>query len=243
MINIETEIYNEINEKDGKLYVSSLRVADYFNKEHRNVIRNIKEGEWGKEFGLLNYEQSYYMNSQGKRQPCYLMTKEGFMMIAFGFTGKKATKIKVAFINAFMKMREELQKREADARLWQESREKNKLGFKESASAIGEYLVPLAIEQGSRNSDKLYAAYFRMVKNQLFESDLKFTPDNLTNEQLAIKSAADILLTKIVKKMVNEGAHYKEIYQEAKKKIQDYANIVGTTPVIPPPKNHLKLIS
>lgn len=43
-------------------------------------------GDWG----VSNFRQSSYFNLQGKEQPCYEMTKDGFTLLAMGFTGKKA---------------------------------------------------------------------------------------------------------------------------------------------------------
>lgn len=50
--------------------VDSLFVAKFFEKEHKNVIRDIRELDCSEEFRLLNFEQSSYKNEQGKRQPC-----------------------------------------------------------------------------------------------------------------------------------------------------------------------------
>ena len=57
-----------------------------------------------KSLGVSNFRQSSYFNLQGKEQPCYEMTKDGFTLLAMGFTGKKAIEFKINYINAFNQM-------------------------------------------------------------------------------------------------------------------------------------------
>ncbi len=88
----------------GIAKVDSMAVADAFGKEHRNVIRAIKELDCSEEFRLLNFEQSSYINAQGHKQPCYNMTRDGFTFLAMGFTGKKAARFKELYIKRFNEM-------------------------------------------------------------------------------------------------------------------------------------------
>lgn len=44
----------------------------------------------------------------GREQPAYLMNRDGFSLLAMGFTGKKALQFKLKFIDAFNKMEEQL---------------------------------------------------------------------------------------------------------------------------------------
>lgn len=103
------------NEKDGAVFAhkfkgdlvamtTSLIVAKYFDKEHKNVIRAIKDLDCSDDFRRLNFQPSYYQNEQNKRQPMYRMTRDGFMFLVMGFTGKKAAKFKEQFISLFNKM-------------------------------------------------------------------------------------------------------------------------------------------
>lgn len=87
---------------------TSLKIAEVFEKNHKNILRDIKNLECPIEFGRLNFELSSYINSQNKEMPCYEVTRDGFTLLAMGFTGKKATEWKVKYINAFNKMEETL---------------------------------------------------------------------------------------------------------------------------------------
>ena len=84
--------------------VNSLFVAKFFEKDHKNVLRDIKELDCSDEFRRLNFEQSSYKNDQGKRQPCVDMTRDGFTFLAMGYRGKKAAKFKELYIKRFNEM-------------------------------------------------------------------------------------------------------------------------------------------
>ncbi|EAH5063680.1 phage regulatory protein [Campylobacter coli] len=45
-----------------------------------------------------------------RKMPIYNLTRDGFSLLAMGFTGKKALQFKIAFINAFNEMEKLLQK-------------------------------------------------------------------------------------------------------------------------------------
>lgn len=57
---------------------NSLMVAKIFEKDHNKVLRDIRELDCSESFRLSNFGQSSYRNEQGKKQPCYNMTRDGF---------------------------------------------------------------------------------------------------------------------------------------------------------------------
>lgn len=77
-------------------------VAKTFDKNHQHVmeaIRKLMKDE--PDFGLSNFRQTTYKDDCNRKQPCYLMTRDGFTMLAMGFTGAKARKFKIAYIHKF----------------------------------------------------------------------------------------------------------------------------------------------
>lgn len=105
------ELYPIVFEKDGQALTTSREVADYFGKNHAHILRDIRaaleqlnETSEGEEFGKSNFGLSYYTTGQGKKQPLYTLTRDGFTLLAMGFTGAKAMQFKVAYINAFNRM-------------------------------------------------------------------------------------------------------------------------------------------
>lgn len=91
--------------------VDSLFVAECFEKEHKNVLRDIQRiteptSGLSEEFRQLNFEPSYYRNKQNKKQPCYYLTRDGFTMLVMGYIGQKALKFKEMYIRRFNEMEE-----------------------------------------------------------------------------------------------------------------------------------------
>lgn len=82
----------------------SLFVAQAFEKRHDNVLKDIRELDCSDEFRLLNFEESSYRNAQGKKQPSYCMTRDGFVYLAMGYRGKKAAQFKELYIRRFNEM-------------------------------------------------------------------------------------------------------------------------------------------
>ena len=97
--------------RDEKVVVSSRAVAEAFGKEHKDVMRAIRNLETTEEFRRRNFAQSSYLNEQQRDMPEYLMTRDGFTFLAMGFTGPRAAVFKEAYINAFNKMEAELNNR------------------------------------------------------------------------------------------------------------------------------------
>lgn len=88
---------------EGKVYTSSLVVADKFKKKHKNVLQAIEKLPQD-EFTRLNFQPSSYLNEQNKSQLIYEITWKGFSMLAMGFTGIAAYQWKQSFLDAFESM-------------------------------------------------------------------------------------------------------------------------------------------
>lgn len=100
----------QVINNNGELVVSSRKVAEDFGKEHRNVLANIREMLTAENSAVLSkmFYATTYVNIQNKEQPEYLMNRDGFTLLAMGFTGRKAFEWKLKYINAFNKMEEQL---------------------------------------------------------------------------------------------------------------------------------------
>lgn len=105
------ELLPMITERDGIPVTTSRAVAEQFGKQHKNVIRDIetlisqlKIEPATADFAELNFIQIDQPDAQGKPRPAYLLTRDGFTLLAMGFTGAKAVQFKVAYINAFNRM-------------------------------------------------------------------------------------------------------------------------------------------
>lgn len=85
---------------------NTLIIAEHFGKKHQHVMRDVRAlmAECPEEFGLSNFGQTPYYDSQGKQQTMYSLTRDGFMLLSMGFTGANATRLKIAFIEEFNRM-------------------------------------------------------------------------------------------------------------------------------------------
>ena len=91
--------------RDNRATTSSLTVAEYFEKRHDDVLKSIRSllSDLPQD-GLRNFAESSYQNEQNKTQPMFEMSRDGFSLLAMGFTGKKALEWKVKFLKAFNQM-------------------------------------------------------------------------------------------------------------------------------------------
>lgn len=89
--------------------VTSLDVAETFEKEHARVLRDIRELACSEEFRRGNFAESEYLNQQNHKQPMYYITRDGFTLLVMGYTGEKAMKFKEAYIRQFNAMEATLQ--------------------------------------------------------------------------------------------------------------------------------------
>ena len=86
----------------------SLTVAEVFEKNHKEVLRDIRNLGCSVEFAQRNFAQSSYVNSQNKEMPMYHMNKKGFTLLVMGYTGSRAMEFKEQYIEEFERMENEL---------------------------------------------------------------------------------------------------------------------------------------
>lgn len=97
-----------LSTQNGEPVVSSRQIAESFGKNHRDVLRavdNLKED-------VRNFAQMFFegtdQDSYGREQRAYLMNRDGFTLLAMGFTGKAALEWKLKYIAAFNEMEKKL---------------------------------------------------------------------------------------------------------------------------------------
>lgn len=90
--------------KDQQAVTTSLQVAENFDKQHNDTLKAIRSlqedvGNFSQMFFETNIPDSY-----GRDRTGYFMNRDGFMLLAMGFTGKKALEFKLKYIEAFNQM-------------------------------------------------------------------------------------------------------------------------------------------
>ena len=98
---------------DGQITTTSLQIAEHFGKQHKDVLRAIRnllkelpEG-YQRNFALT-FNDVAGPNGATRKEPAYRITRDGFTLLAMGFTGKEALQWKLAYITAFNAMEAEL---------------------------------------------------------------------------------------------------------------------------------------
>lgn len=140
--------------------VASLDVAETFGKEHRRVLQDIRDIGCSEEFRLHNFVQSSYENAQGHKQPMFIMTRDGFTLLAMGYTGELAMKFKEAYIRQFNAM---------------ESALIGKTVEREKGIAVRQALTK-ALQQSTENErmhGHAYSTYTNCIYKALFGKDAK----------------------------------------------------------------------
>ena len=102
---------------DGRPATTSREVAHYFRKRHDNVVRDIRSimDNCPEEFTALNFEVSNYLDNTGRSLAMYIIFRDGFTLLAMGYTGPEAIRFKLAYIEAFNRMEAELARRNRPA--------------------------------------------------------------------------------------------------------------------------------
>lgn len=95
--------------ESNQVLTNSLLVAEKFGKNHKHVLDSIRELMKGcaeKSANPMFVESMYIHPQNGQEYPMYIMNRDGFTLLAMGFTGERALQFKLEYINAFNKMEE-----------------------------------------------------------------------------------------------------------------------------------------
>lgn len=103
--------YGLFADKKDIARVDSLYVAEFFEKNHKEVLRDIRNiaapnSGLSKEFAERNFALGSYKDKQNQKRPCYYLTRDGFTILVMGYTGKKALRFKELYIRRFNEMEE-----------------------------------------------------------------------------------------------------------------------------------------
>ena len=151
---------------EEQLVTSSLKVAEKFGKEHKHVLDTIREILAAENSATkLFYEDTY--KNRGKDYPIFYMNRDGFSLLAMGFTGKDALKWKLEYIQAFNEMEKELKRLYEERKQWEIERAKG---------VLTRHILTDTIKNKLPESDHkrfAYPNYTKLVYKTLFNMDMK----------------------------------------------------------------------
>jgi hypothetical protein fuD12_10907 len=211
---------NELVIRSVKENITSLELLKEINRfreeegndtelSHNTLLRNIRE-----EIGLKFIVQSSYINSQNKKQPMYILTLKQALRILTKESRFVRGKV-FEYIEKLEKQNEQLKimllNRQNSE--WLLTRKQGKITRRKESDVIAE-LIPYAKSQGSKNADKLYIVYSKLV-NRLagIENGTREMADIET--LLYIKKMED-LFSKVMLERMSMDVFYKKIYEECK---------------------------
>ena len=217
---------------------TSLKVAETFEKNHRHVLESIREiikqaGGMPKIGQSPMFQETTYIHEQnGQAYPMYLMNRDGFTLLAMGFTGKKALQFKLAYIDAFNRMEAKLQELLAqgkDAR-WFETRAVGKISRHEETNVIKQF-VAYARLQGCEWEDRYFYSRLSILCNEGAGLPKKNGRDGATIQQL---NTLDLMEGQVVKNVLingmSEGLPYPQIMARVQQQINSFLEITFQKP-------------
>lgn len=141
--------------REERAACTSLDVAETFGKEHKNVLRDIRELGCSVEFNRLNFEPISYTDAMNRKQEAIFMTRDGFTLLAMGYTGELAMKFKEGYIKQFNAMEAAL---------------RGKLMEREKGIAVRQALTK-ALQQSAEDArmrGHAYSVYTNCIYRELF---------------------------------------------------------------------------
>lgn len=193
MVLVEIKTIN----KEEVTVVTSLDVAETFEKRHSDVLRDIDTLNCSSEFTERNFALSSYKDASGKSNKMYYMTRDGFSILVMGYTGEKAMKFKEAYIKQFNTMEKALF---------------SKIKEREKGIAVRQALTK-AIQQSNENErmhGHAYSTYTDVIYKSLFGKNAKQLReeygiekkdnlrDYLTAEELKKVQDAEMLVSSLI---------------------------------------------
>lgn len=152
--------------KNNEALTTSKIVSENFDKKHKNVLQNIEnlvaENSAVKSmFTLGSYD------NRGKQYKMYYMNRDGFSLLAMGFTGKKAIDFKLKFIEAFNKMEEHIKNENKPSYMLEDKVERAKKWVEEQ-----EYTLSLEHSLEQQEPDVQFAKAVGNAKSLISVGDM-----------------------------------------------------------------------
>lgn len=205
---------------------TSRKVAEVFQRNHKDVLESIREILKAENSALKYFfETTYKVEGNNKSYPEYLMNFDGFSILVMGFTGKKAIRFRVKFVEEFRRMSNELQriKLNRENAHWQEIRSEVKRGYRELTDAVKQ-LAELAKAQGSKSSEKIFYMNFAKLINKNLGIEPK-SRDTLEIWQLHEIEKLQFMASCIIKGNVAKSADYHLPYRDSEQAFENYARL------------------
>ena len=214
---------------------TSLKVADTFDKKHFHVVRDIRDlieqiGNESKNGLVKMFDEASYVDKKGEQRPMYYMNRDGFTLLAMGFTGKKALEFKIKYIDAFNRMEEKLNEILKDrANRWIETRQHGKETRKKATEIYYNFALYAQNQGDTREIGKIISAV-TIPCNLAAGLPMKNGRDEATVHQLNCLDLIEGMVAKVIDDGVADGLPYTQIEAIARQQIRSFLSVTFQSP-------------
>lgn len=210
-------MYELVEMKDNDIFTTSKIIADGTNNKHHSMTAIIQKYESDfAEFGKVRFEMEPL--ESGQKEKVYLLNEEqATLLMTYLRNNEVVRKFKKNLVQQFYKMRRFLI--EKQSKLWNDTRIASKENRLKETDVI-KLLVEYAKEQGSTHSDKLYLTYTKLAN-----SIVSGKRDDMTASELNTLTLVESIIKQTIEIDMSMGMHYKDIYKDCKKRIEQFAEI------------------
>ncbi|QEO57603.1 Rha family transcriptional regulator [Francisella marina] len=157
----------KIFQDNNQILTTSNDIAKVFNKRHSNVTRDIESLDIPNDYRERNFALSFKDvvtgNGAIRTYKQYNITKDGFVLLAMGFTGKKAMEFKIAYINAFNAMQDTLisqQTKELESKIAKLENQQ------ETLTPAQQRKIQQIVAHKAKNSSEHYQTIYTQIKDK-----------------------------------------------------------------------------
>ena len=217
---------------------STLVIAEGMHIKHRAVLELVdRYEERFKRLGPFTFETE---KSGGRpTRLSWLNEEQTIFVCSLMRNSERVVDFKERLASDFVKMKSfitDLKERQQQPD-WIETRKTGKVSRRQATDTIDSF-IEYATNQGSKSPDKYFTNISKMENAALFILTCKFknVRDVLDGQQLQTIAVCDQIVAKALRDGMKEGMFYKDIFQEAKKEVLKFVELIGASTV---PKQHL----
>jgi phage regulator Rha-like protein len=208
------------------IFITSIDLAKGVGHSHNSLLKLLRNSQ---DLDQLRDLKSKSLATKGRTaQVFYLTEEQATLLITLMKNTPTVRQFKSNLVKEFYKMRNFINKQiiEKNNQSHIEAR-KMSIQVRHQETDWIKHFVEYATEQGSKNAHMYYTNISKMENKALFLLDqkVKNVRDLLDVTQLSIVQAADVAVMQALQDGINSQLHYKEIYQEAKKRVEHLAQI------------------
>lgn len=215
-----------LEDHEGEMRISSRDLAEGVGVQHKATFTLIKKHKKRLEsFGSLEFKIPA-RSKTGQEKHAFLNEDQAIFLITLSRNTEQVVEFKHALVTAFSKLRRKqalIDANHAKAE-WQQNRMLGKLKRKGLFDTILTF-TQYAEAQNSRRSKMYFMAISKCV-NAAISQDGR---DNLSEHMLAYTATAERMAEGVLRAGMSRGIHYKKIYQNLKKEMDIFGELVNVT--------------